>query len=476
MNQVMIKKLTNIVGNSIELNESEVKIIRPDIFRKNIEKLIELSAFGEPAEKAWARFLIRAAGLELGVFPASIHELYMARGAGKIPNTFTVPAINLRVLTFSAAKAVFKSAMRINAGAILFEIARSEIGYTEQRPSEYTAYIIGAAIAMGFTGPVFIQGDHFQISPKRYSEDAQKEVNAIKELSLEAIEAGFYNIDVDTSTLVDLDKETIEEQQHLNTSLSAEIAAYIRSIEPENVTVSIGGEIGEVGKQNSTEEELKAYTEGFIKKLEALDPGAIGLSKISIQTGTSHGGVVLPDGSIASVNVDFETLYNLSKITREEYKMGGAVQHGASTLPQEAFGKFVEAEAIEVHLATNFQNIFYDHAPEDLLKEIYGYLEKNHSNERKEGMTDEQFYYSTRKRAFGVFKKEIMALPEEVINEITDAWEEQFNQLFSSLAINDTMDFMDEYVTTPKIMPKLDDYLRITQGDLKEEDVSDLAD
>ena len=81
----------------------------------------------------------------------------------------------------------------------------------------------------------------------------------------------------------------------------------------------------------------------------------MGISKISIQTGTSHGGVVLLDGTIAKVSVDFDTLLKLSRIARKQYGMGGAVQHGASTLPEDAFSKFVEAEAVEVHLATNFE-------------------------------------------------------------------------------------------------------------------------
>ena len=475
MNTATEIKLIELTGNSIEISGTEINVLDPQAFRENIYKLIELSAFGTSEEKAWARYLIRTGGLELGVIPASIHDLYIARGEGRVPNTFTVPAINLRVLTFQAAKAVFKVAMNMNANAILFEIARSEIGYTNQRPSEYSASIIAAAISSGYTGPVFIQGDHFQISPSRYVENSFGEVNTVKELSLEAIQAGFYNLDVDTSTLVDLDKETIIEQQDVNTTLSAEISAYIRAQEPETITISIGGEIGEVGGQNSTEVELRAYADGYISKLKALNPEAIGLSKISIQTGTSHGGVVLPDGTIASVSVDFDTLYELSKITREEYKMGGAVQHGASTLPQEAFGKFVEAEAIEVHLATNFQNIFYDHAPESLIKDIIVFLNEIYPNERKEGMTDDQFFYKARKRAFGEFKKEIMSLPEDVIEKITDAWEKQFTQLFTSLAIENTMDYVNEFVSIPKVKPNLSDYLKIFEVD-SEEDVSDLAD
>jgi fructose/tagatose bisphosphate aldolase len=465
-----------LVGDALEATETTVKVTNVETFKKNIYKLVEISALKTGAEAATARYLVRGAAIDLGVFPASIHELYIARGEGKVPNTFTVPAINLRVLPFDAARAVFRAANKINAGAIIFEIARSEIGYTDQRPSEYTTNILAAAVVEDYVGPVYIQGDHFQISAGRYAKDADTEVQAVKDLSKEAVHAGFYNIDIDTSTLVDLSKETTADQQQVNTSLSAELSAYVRELEPEGVTISIGGEIGEVGGQNSTEEELRVYTEQFNEKLEKLAPGTAGLSKISIQTGTSHGGVVLPDGSIAQVSVDFGTLLELSRIARDDYGMAGAVQHGASTLPQDAFGKFVEAEACEVHLATNFQNIFYDFAPEDLVKDIYTYLGENHNNERKPDMTDDQFHYKTRKRAIGPFKPQIWALPAETKKKITEKWDAQFQQLFDSLAIADTKKFADQFTTKVNILPSLDSYIEFVGGEIVEEDTSDLAD
>ena len=142
---------------------------------------------------------------------------------------------------------------------------------------------------------------------------------------------------MDSSTLVTLEPESLDEQQKLNYEVCAELTRHIRSLEPEGVTVSVGGEIGEVGAKNSTVPELRAFMDGFKKALPA---GMAGLSKISVQTGTSHGGVPLPDGTIAEVKVDFDTLRDLSRVAREEYGMGGAVQHGASTLPDVLFDKF----------------------------------------------------------------------------------------------------------------------------------------
>ena len=468
-----MQDLLALLDNSLSVEDQKVEIEDPTQLRATIQRLAQISALETGHRQSLARYLTRMAAQAYGVVPASINDLYLARGRGVVPPIFTTPAINLRALSFDAARAVFRAAKAIDAAAFIFEIARSEMGYTDQRPSEYVTNILAAAIAEGYQGPVFIQGDHFQVSAKRYASDPQTEVQAVKDLTREAIGAGFYNIDIDTSTLVDLSKPTIAKQQALNTSLSAMYTAYIRSLEPEEVTISIGGEIGEVGGQNSTEEELRAYMDGYLSELANLAPGVAGISKISIQTGTSHGGVVLSDGSIKEVAVDFDTLKHLSRVGREDYGLGGAVQHGASTLPESAFGKFVEAEACEVHLATNFQNMLFDRLPDDLRKEIYTYLDEKFAAERKSGMTDEQFYYKTRKNAIGAFKNKLWNLSPEKKAEIGKAWEEQFSKLFNLLGLADTRKYIEQTIRPVPVKPDRKMYLGEVAG---EEDVGDLAD
>jgi len=379
-----------------------------------------------------------------GIYMASIQGLYEAAGKGAYHNK-TVPAINIPGMTYQVARAVFLAALKHRVGAFIFELARSEIGYTKQRPAEYVTCIMAAAIKEGFQGPVFIQGDHFQMNRKRYGADPEQETENIKALIKEAVSAGFYNIDIDASTLVDIDKESLEQQQAENCHVTAEMTGFIRSIEPEGVTISVGGEIGEVGKENSTVEDLRAFMSGYRARL---GPDSRGISKISVQTGTTHGGVVLPDGGIASVNLDFDTLKVLSRVAREEYGMGGAVQHGASTLPDEAFHLFPEVGTVEVHLATGFQNIIYDspHFPQELTQRISKHLLERYSDERKSGDTEEQFLYKTRKKAFGDFKKEMWSLPADNLKGITETLEERFAQLFLKLNVVNTVELVKKYV------------------------------
>ena len=100
-----------------------------------------------------------------GIYPSSIHEFYSAGGKGEFGG-FTVPAINLRSMTYDLARAIFRVAKKNNSGAFIFEIAKSEMGYTNQPPVEYAGVVLAAALKEGYAGPVFIQGDHFQVNAK----------------------------------------------------------------------------------------------------------------------------------------------------------------------------------------------------------------------------------------------------------------------------------------------------------------------
>ncbi len=445
------KGLWHDLKAAVQFEEGRIRVLDESRLRGSVlDGLVYTAVFGEVDDRATARALLWELGQALGIRPASIHDLYVARGRGETPTRWTVPAMNLRTLTYDMARAVFRAAMARNVGAMIFEIARSEIGYTDQRPAEYAAVIIGAAIREGYRGPLFLQGDHFQVSAKKYATAPEEEVKAVEDLIREAIAAGFFNIDIDTSTLVDLNRPTISEQQRTNYELCAHFTRLIRSLEPEGVTISVGGEIGEVGGHNTTEEELRAFMDGYN---QILPSGMPGVSKLSIQTGTAHGGVVLPDGTLARVKIDFDTLERLSRIAREEYGLAGAVQHGASTLPPEAFHKFPEVGTAEIHLATAFQNYLYDHPlfPADLREAIYAYLRKNHASEWKEGKTEEQFLYETRKKALGPFKREIWNLPEEVREEVARGLEAQFGFLFEQLGVTNTADLVARYIRLPEI-------------------------
>ncbi len=377
-----VPELVEAVKPAVVVTGDEARVTGP-VSSSIVDNLAWTAAFGpSPDVKGTARWLIRVLAARAGTAVASIHDLYLAMGRGEAGG-FTVPAMNLRMMAYDTARAVIRAAKTLDAGAFILEIARSEIGYTEQRPHEYSAIMLAAALREGFSGPLFIQGDHVQVNAKKFaSPDRDKEIATLKALIREEIEAGFFNIDIDTSTLVELDKPTLAEQQRRNYEMAADFTAFVRSHEPKGVTISVGGEIGEVGQKNSDVHELRAFMAGY----NAARGTPEGISKVSVQTGTAHGGFVMPDGTVRTdVKIDLDTLKELSRVARAEFGMAGAVQHGASTLPPDAFNAFPRVGACEIHLATDFQNMVYEHPrlPAELKAEMYAWLREHATEERK---------------------------------------------------------------------------------------------
>jgi fructose/tagatose bisphosphate aldolase len=437
--------LADLLSNS----GSRVTLKDAGAVRTRIDEVARLAVFGVPDDRELARYVIHEAAPELGAVPASIQGLYTARGRGDVSG-FTVPAVNIRGMAYDMSRALFRAIQATNGTATVFELARSEMGYTHQDPAEIAAVVLAAAIAERYQGPVFIQGDHFQANAKKFASDPDGETRALEDLVRQAVAAQFYNIDIDASTLVDLSFEEVSEQQAPNAKLTARLAKLIRDLEPEGVTISIGGEIGEVGKHNSTVEELIAYVNGV---REIVGPDFAGISKVSVQTGTSHGGIPLPDGRIASVAIDFDTLRDMSDTARERYGMAGAVQHGASTLPDELFHRFPEVETAEIHLATGFQNLVLDHErfPADLLAEMRAYCDAELAGERSEGETDLQFFYKTRKKTWGPFKQQTWDIPGDIRAALFAEMQAKFEFLIGQLRAADTRDITLAHVDQKRV-------------------------
>ena len=333
-----MQELQDFCAGVIQVDGDKVTVLDAGAVRADwIDRVIHNAVFqADHGLRDRCRWLIRTTGQELGAFLASIEEMYRAKAQGAYQNV-AVPAINIRGLTMDVARAVLRAMAAIDGGPVLFEIARSEIGYTFQRPAEYGACIMAAAIKEGYTGPLFVQGDHFQVNAKKYAADPAAEVAVVKDLIREAIEAGFYNIDVDTSTLVDLSHDTQAEQQRLN------------------------------------------------------------------------------------------------------------YEAGASTRPDEAFNRFADCDAAEVHLATGFQNIQYDGGflPDDLKAAIYGWIDANLTADRKDGQTDEQFHYKTRKKGYGPFKAEWWGLSAEIRDGMAKQLEDKFLFLFEQMGLRGSRKLLD---------------------------------
>jgi fructose/tagatose bisphosphate aldolase len=448
-----VEEMTNALKGVATVMTDRVHVTRPGGVPGDIvDRLASTAVFAtDPPVRGTARWLIRSLAAAEGIRPASIHDLYLAMGRHEVSG-FTVPAINVRMMVYDTSRAVMRAVKKLDVGAFILEIARSEVGYTEQRPAEYTAIMTAAALREGFRGPLFLQGDHVQVNAKKYAgPDRDKELDTMRKLIVEEIDASFYNIDIDTSTLVDLGKPTLPEQQRTNFELACEFTKLIRQREPKGVTISIGGEIGEVGGKNSDVHELRAFMDGYNA---CRGGGSVGISKISVQTGTAHGGFVGTDGKVLKdVKIDLDTLAQLSKVAREEYGLAGAVQHGASTLPLDAFDAFPRVAACEIHLATDFQNMIYEHPqfPKALKDEMYAWLREHAADERKPKDTEEQWLYKSRKKAIGPFKQRVWDLPASAREAIGQALEDRFAFLLKQLKVPNTSATIARWVKVPEL-------------------------
>ena len=128
--------------------------------------------------------------------------------------------------------------------------------------------------------------------------------------------------------------------------------------------------------------------------------------------------------------------------------MAGAVQHGASTLPAELFGNFPGHDCAEIHLATEFQNMVFDHPvfPLPLKRAIERWLLERMAGEKKKGETESQFFYKTRKQAVGEFKEEMWNLPPGTREAIRDTLERRFAFLFEKLGVPGTREVVARHV------------------------------
>jgi fructose/tagatose bisphosphate aldolase len=417
----------------------------------DIDTLVRIAVFSvDAAERDAARRAIRAAAAERGIHTASIQGLYDAVAQGKIAG-FTVPAHNLRGLVYDTARAAFRAARSLDVGAFIFEISRGEMGYCYIRPAEYSACVLGAALRENWKGPVFIQGDHFQFPAKEYFANPEKVTAEIKAETREAVDAGFLNIDIDPSTLVVLERPTLKDQQRDNYARAAELTEFIRSIQPPGVEISVGGEIGEVGKHNSTVEEFEAFFEGYRERW----PGKP-ISKLSVQTGTSHGGVVNPDGSRAKPVIDFDVLREISAACRR-HGIAGTVQHGASTLPEHMFVDFMRNDAVEIHLATELQRIIFDHPklPRELRRRAEQWVEETRPPEWKPSQTPAQNFEKAVKRSWGPLKRDMWDMPADALQAVMESLEARFARTFTLLGVKGTRKIVDQYVkAVPVLAPQ----------------------
>lgn len=388
-------------------------------------KTLVLGNLGE--RKVVYRQLLKLAN-DQGISLASTKELYQKRK--NLGGDLVIPAFNLRGMTFELACGIFQAAKELKTNFFIFEIARSELGYTQQRPYSYAGLVLAAALESDWQRPVYLQADHLQINPERYDNSLIREIHVVKKLLKAFLKAGFLSVDLDCSGLNNLKQEKPELLLKENLGMSLKLLRFLKLLK-RNEKITIGLEVGEIGSRSTTAEELQWFLDNLKKKIK---PGTV--AKIAVQTGTSHGGKVDEKGNLLTMPVDLKRLRELNELSQ---KAGfyGVVQHGASTLPLAILKQLPATGVLEVHLGTAFQNLIFDHPefPVDFKTKIYSWLDEKFASNRKQDKSKEQFFYETRKQAWGEFRKNFLELPEGFKIKITEVMKEKAGEIFKALKI-----------------------------------------
>jgi hypothetical protein len=423
----------------VEIKGNEVEVVDADRLREAcIDRLVYNAIFHESEEfRYFLQWLIREVAAKLVVYPTSIQGLHEAAVLGVAP-VFTAPALSLHALSYDVARACFRAARETGAGAFIFGYTDEVAGYGFQPPAEYATCILAAAIREGYQRAVFLQSDNIRIGRASYQVSRDDEIDRLKERIEEAITAGFFNIDLDTSSLADFSHPSFPEQHQQSGRECAELVAFIREIEPEELSVDIGAEIKAMGDGNLTADQFRAFMESFYVQLN-LPGGKKDLSKIVVLVGEA--------------DVDLNLVRDLGEIARREYGLSLAVRSGITPIPETLFPQFPGNNVSELHLVAPFEDLIFDHEafPVELKKDIYRWIDSEWPGERQAGVSGEAFYRATRKRALLPFKRALWDLPQELRDQMMADVQAKVVSYFDMLRVSNTTGLVRDAVDIEKM-------------------------
>ena len=314
-----------------------------------------------------------------------------------------IMAANIRVPR--SARGVMEAAKELDS-AVLFEIAKSEVGYTGQTPKDFYDNIVGIAEEMDFNTPYAIHGDHITI--KDTSPEAYK---GAEDLIKAEIIAGFTSYAIDASHNFNMQATIEKEQLKDNIEITRKLAKLI----PEKFSLEV--EVGEVGRTDSKTGEKQLTTVEEAKTfISALKDAGINPDLLATNNGTSHGNIYDKNGNVvAKVGIDLQR----TKAVADAIKPYGVrvAQHGITGTPLEFMDNLIDCGIAKGNVGTNWQNIALENIPPELLRRIEEWTltcdEAKKTKAKKPQITDKELIGKTIKNSLKVFKNDISSIPEE---------------------------------------------------------------
>lgn len=420
--------------------EGGLDLLIPRMFRgEMVDRLAMTAAIGDSDEvRHLARIIIRSAAMSHNIWCDSIQPLYKVMSRGKT-KPLTIPAFNMRGLTYFIARSIFRVARRDKVGPFIFELSPAEMYHTGQTPLEYTTAVLAAALREHYEGPVFMQGDHFSPDGIHFGSDPDSLGPDLESLIKDSIDAGFYNFDLNGIQLTESHNTNTDPDFSQQTENMVQNIELLNRLQPRNIVVNIGTGIANTADVNTSVNSVRKFLQSLADAI-AESGLKTSVSKFKIQAGTSEKSVDDPDENAASKELDFSQLQALSDVVKNEFSLAGTVIPITSIESENVFNKLADCGVVEIHLGTELQNLIFDHSrfPAGLREEIHSFLETEYPDTRQPDWSDQLFYFKKRIRAWKHFKRTLWTLDHRTRSVMCSYLEDKFALLFEGLNLQNT--------------------------------------
>lgn len=307
--------------------------------------------------------------------------------------------------------------------AVLFEIAKSEVGYTDQQPEEFARVCKTAIKAANANIPYCIHGDHITIP-----ENTPAAIAEAEDLIKKEIDAGFTSFAIDASRNFDVTATKTIDQLAVNIKITTHLAKFIEKLMKDKgktrADYSLEVEVGEIGKidPKTGKQELTTVDEAvtFIKALHEND---VYPDLLAINNGTVHGNVYDAEGNVIPLlGIDEKRTREIADAIAP---LGVKIaQHGITGTPLELMHKLIDAGIVKGNIATHWQDLAIENMPPELVKKMEQWtLDKYKAKAKAEkpNISDKEIIGKNIKNAIKPFKKEIAEIDEKYKQKIYEA-------------------------------------------------------
>jgi hypothetical protein len=393
--------LRMLLSNTLEVKDNRVKIVDPHRLRtERIDPLVYNGVFHESERlRYFLCWLIRRAAAGMAIYPASAQVLYAAAARGRL-RRFTAPAVSLRAMTYDAARACFRAAKQTGCGAMVLDLGRNATEGPAQSPVEYATCVLAGAIREGYEGPVFLQADYLRERRAPDDDEQGDELARFEDLAEEALGAGFFNLDLDTSDLEDLGIPDPSEQERASCAYAARLAAFVRKTEPAGVDTNLGVRMKSHGDSAHLAQRFRAFMGGFATEFTDRAGHVTGIGKLGLEIrGADELGMVR----------------DLAEVARREYALATGVSCHGAPVPDELLAELPRLSIVEVDMGARYEELVLHHPafPARLRDAMADWIDRTYGAVRGPGQDRASFRLQLRMTALEAFKRQMWDLPPE---------------------------------------------------------------